>query len=317
MNLTDSILVLGGTGMVGGAICKQLKADGFTNVSAPNRATLNLMRQADVEKYIADLKPKFIFLAAARVGGILANSTYKGDFILENLTIQTNVISAAHQNSVEGFLFLGSSCIYPKLCPQPIKEEYLLSGHLEPTNEPYAVAKIAGLKLVQFLGEQFGRNYFSLMPTNLYGEGDNFDEKNSHVIPGLIQRMHTAKLNGDKEFVAWGSGNPMREFLHVEDLAKACVHLMKLSKKQKLPTLINVGTGQDVTIRNLVLSIAKEMAFEGEVKFNSNIPDGTPKKCLDIGRILELGWKPEISLEQGLHRTVKYFYSDIQNLRRK
>lgn len=298
MNKSDKILVLGSRGMVGSAILRELHKDGFTNLLHPVREELNLLRQADVEAYFERYKSDYVFLAAAKVGGILANNTYRADFIFENLQIQQNVFNAAFKVMTPNLLFLGSSCIYPKNAPQPLKEEYLLTSELEQTNEPYAIAKIAGLKTAQAFRHQYGLHWISVMPTNLYGENDNYDLNNSHVIPGLIARMDLAIQNKDSEFKIWGTGKPRREFLYVDDMARACIHLMRQGKD--VPDFVNVGTGEDIEIGEVAKLIAQKMGFQGKLIFDSTKPDGTHRKLLDISLIKSLGWHHSINLERGL-----------------
>lgn len=310
MNLNDNVLVLGGRGLVGSEIIAQLKQTGFKNVLGPNRTELNLFDQAGVLKYFETHKPAYVFMAAAKVGGIHANNTYRADFIFENLLIEVNVFNAAKTFVPKKFIFLGSSCIYPKNCPQPIKEEYLLTGALEHTNEPYAIAKIAGLKMAETFHQQYGFPFYSIMPTNLYGLNDNFDLMNSHVIPGLIARMTAAKKNGDKVFKIWGTGNPRREFLHVSDLARAC--LFAMNYQGDLPNLLNVGTGSDIAIKDLAALIRQEVGLEAALEFDTSMPDGTMQKLLNVDRIKSLGWKPEITLEAGIREVVKTYQSRIQ-----
>jgi GDP-L-fucose synthase len=305
MKLTDKILILGAGGMVGSALVRNLKKQGYENILAPRRAELNLLDQNSTLDYFMANKPQHVVLAAAKVGGIHANNVYRADFIFENLTIQNNTFNAAFKADVDSFLFLGSSCIYPKLAPQPISEDSLLTSELEPTNEPYAIAKIAGLKTAESFRRQYNKKYFSVMPTNLYGEGDNFHPEHSHVIPGLINRMAETIKNGDKTFEVWGTGKPMREFLYVDDLAEACIFLLK--HEEELPYWINVGTGTDITIGELAKTIADEMGFEGDIVFNTKYPDGTPRKLLDVSKVQNLGWKHKIDLKEGISKTVKYF----------
>jgi GDP-L-fucose synthase len=292
-----SILIAGARGMVGSALVRRLQAGGYTHVLAPSRAELDLMDTAAVHAYLAQHQPAYIFIAAAKVGGIQANNTYRGEFLYQNLTIQNNLIHGAHLAGVQRLMFLGSSCIYPRDCPQPIKEEYLLTGPLEPTNEPYAIAKIAGIKLCEAYNAQYGRQYISVMPTNLYGPNDNYDLNNSHVLPALIRKAHEAKLRGDSEYVVWGSGTPMREFLYVDDLADACVHLMETGYTGPL---VNIGTGQDVTIRELAETVMKVVGFTGKIVFDSNKPDGTRRKLLTVTRLLNLGWEAQTNLNAGI-----------------
>ena len=311
MKKDSKILVLGSRGLVGSAIVRQLEKAGHTNILKPVRKELDLLNQRDVQSYFSIKNPEYVFLAAAKVGGIHANNTYRADFILQNLGIQQNVIgTSAFTPSVKRLLFLGSSCIYPKDSKQPIKEEYLLSSPLEPTNEPYAIAKIAGLKLCESIRKQYGKEFFSAMPTNLFGEYDNFDLINSHVIPGLIARISLAIKNGDKEFKAWGTGKPMREFLYVDDMADACLHIMK--HQGQLPDLINIGSGDDICIKDLVQMIADKLGFNGRIKFDSSKPDGTLKKLLDIDRIKSLGWKPSTPLSDGLDKSIEFYKKNYQ-----
>lgn len=305
MNKLDKVLVLGARGMVGSAIVRELKKSGYENILAPNRTELDLLNQSDVFNYFKNHKPQHIFLAAAKVGGIHANNTYRADFIHQNLLIQSNVFDAAFKNEITSLLFLGSSCIYPKNAPQPLKEEYLLTSPLEQTNEPYAIAKIAGLKTAESFRRQYGYRYISVMPTNLYGENDNYHLENSHVIPGLIARMKIAMDNNDKEFAVWGSGNPRREFLYVDDMARACIHVMNY--EGEIPDLINIGTGEDVTIRELAELIKEILGFKGTLTFNTNQPDGTMRKLLDVSRIHQMGWKHRVSLREGLEVTIDSF----------
>ena len=307
MNKNSNILILGSHGMVGSAITRTLKADGYKNIFTPFRSELNLLRQDKVENYFQDLKPEYVFLAAAKVGGILANNSYRADFIFENLQIQQNVFNAAFNSKTPNLLFLGSSCIYPKNAPQPIKEEYLLSSQLEPTNEPYAIAKIAGLKTVESFRQQYGLHWISVMPTNLYGIHDNFDLYNSHVIPGLIARMDQAIKTGQKEFPIWGTGKPSREFLYVDDMAKACIFVM--NQGENAPDFLNIGSGEDIEIGELAKIIAKKMNYQGVLVFDPTKPDGTMRKLLDVSKIKTLGWTPQVSLDQGLDLTIDFFRS--------
>lgn len=307
MNKNDKILVLGSRGLVGSAILSELKRLEFQNILHPVREELDLLKQSDVEEYFLKEKPDYVFLAAAKVGGILANNTYRADFIFENLQIQQNVFNAAFKAKSPNLLFLGSSCIYPKNAPQPLKEEYLLTSELEPTNEPYAIAKIAGLKMAESFRRQYGLNWLSVMPTNLYGINDNFHSQNSHVIPGLIARLHSAMVNKEPEFKIWGTGKPRREFLYVDDMAKACIYFMGL--KVDKPDFLNIGKGEDIEIGELAKMIANKMNYQGRLVFDDTKPDGTMKKLLDISRIKSLGWKPEISLDEGLDRVIASFLS--------
>ena len=305
MNKSDKILVLGSRGMVGSAILRELKHLEFSNILHPVREELDLLKQADVEAYFEKNKPNYVFLAAAKVGGIVANNTYRADFIFENLQIPQNVFNAAFKVKTPNLLFLGSSCIYPKSAPQPLKEEYLLTSPLEQTNEPYALAKIAGLKTAESFRRQYGLHWISVMPTNLYGINDNYDLNNSHVIPGLIARMHQAIKNGDKEFAIWGSGKPRREFLYVDDMAKACIHVM--NQGRDTPDYVNLGTGEDIEIGELAKMISQKMGFKGNLICDASKPDGTMRKLLDVTKINALGWKPQVSLDQGLDIVIKEF----------
>lgn len=293
--------------MVGSAILRQLKDRGHTNVLRPVREELDLLNQSAVQKYFEAHQPEYVFLAAAKVGGILANNTYRADFIFENLQIQQNVFNAALKVKTPHLLFLGSSCIYPKNAPQPIKEEYLLTSSLEPTNEPYAIAKIAGLKSVEAIRRQYGLRWISVMPTNLYGIHDNFDLQNSHVIPGLIARLQKAIDQKETQFAIWGSGKPRREFLYVDDMARACIHVMNAGKE--VPDYLNVGTGEDIEIGELAKMIANKMGFSGELIFDASKPDGTMRKLLDVSKIRSMGWAPKISLDSGLDLAIRYFHS--------
>ena len=298
------IYVAGHRGLVGSAICRALEKAGYTNILTRTHGELDLTSQADVRDFFEQEQPDLVFLAAARVGGIHANDSFPADFIRDNLLIQTNIIDAAFHNGVKKLLFLGSSCIYPRSCPQPMKEEYLLTGPLEPTNEWYAVAKIAGIKMCRAYHKQYGFNAISLMPTNLYGPGDNFDLQGAHVLPALIRKFHEAALIHASEVEVWGTGTPQREFLHVDDLADACLFLME---KYDDPEIINVGTGQEITIFRLADLVKKITGFQGKVVFNTAMPDGTPRKLLDISRLSELGWKSSLSLADGIAETYTWF----------
>jgi len=304
MDRSSRVFVAGGRGMVGSAIVRRLRAEGIEGILAPTRSELDLRSQAAVDAWMAEMRPTHVFLAAAKVGGILANDRYPADFIRDNLEIQTNLIDAAWRNGVTKLLFLGSSCIYPKLAPQPIREEYLLTGPLEPTNEWYAIAKIAGLKMCQAYRRQYGFNAICAMPTNLYGPGDNFDLENSHVLPALIRKFHEAKLRGDPEVVIWGTGTPRREFLHVDDLADACVFLMR-DYDDEAP--INVGVGEDIAIRELAELVARVVGYEGAIVNDPSKPDGTPRKLLDVSRLTAMGWKARVPLEEGVRATWRWF----------
>lgn len=306
MQTSDKIYVAGHRGMVGSAIVRQLEKDGYTNIITKTSADLDLRNQQAVNWFFETEKPAYVFLAAAKVGGILANNTYKAEFIYDNLMIEANIIHAAFVNSVKKLLFLGSSCIYPKLAPQPLKEEYLLSGYLEATNEPYAVAKITGIKLCEYYNEQYGCNFISAMPTNLYGPNDNYDLKNSHVLPALIRKFHEAKISNADSVSAWGTGSPKREFLYVDDLAEACVHLMLTYNDKQF---VNIGTGEDVTIKELTELVKDVVGFKGEVVWDSSKPDGTPRKLMDVSKIHQAGWQHSVSLEDGIKMTYETFLS--------
>jgi GDP-L-fucose synthase len=298
------IYVAGHRGLVGGAIWRRLQAAGFRNMVARSSQDLDLRDQAAVTGFFDRERPENVFLAAARVGGIRANSTFPAEFIYDNLMIQANVIHQAYRHEVKKLLFLGSSCIYPRLCPQPMKEEYLLDGRLEPTNEPYAVAKIAGIKMCQSYNRQYGACFISVMPTNLYGPGDNFDLLDSHVIPALIRKFHQAKVSGAPEAVVWGTGTPRREFLYVDDLADACLFLMERYQEGEI---INVGVGQDLRILELARQVAAVTGFKGQMVLDASYPDGTPRKLLDVSRMTALGWQARTPLEEGLKKTYDWF----------
>lgn len=302
------ILVLGSNGLVGSSIVREMESQGYSQVLTPKRAELDLIDGSAVNHYFKHNKPEYVIDAAAKVGGIYANNTYRADFILQNLTIQNNLFNASLEYDVDKFLFLGSSCIYPKHSEQPIKEDYLLTGSLEPTNEPYAIAKIAGLKTAESIRNQYGKTFFSVMPTNLYGMNDNFHPENSHVIPGLIHRMHETIKNDKKTFEIWGSGSPKREFLYVDDLARACLFLLGVENP---PNIVNVGYGSDVSIKELASLIAEKMNFQGEFIFNMEYPDGTPRKLLDSSRIFNLGWKPVEDLSSGLDKTIDFYLTSL------
>jgi GDP-L-fucose synthase len=291
------IYVAGHRGMVGSAIVRKLKSLGFENIITRTSKELDLKDYEKVIAFLQEEKPDYVFLAAAKVGGIIANSTYKGQFLFENLQIQNSVIHGSHLAGVKKLMFLGSSCIYPKLAPQPLKEEYLLTGTLEPTNEPYAIAKIAGIKMCEAYREQYGSNFVSVMPTNLYGQNDNYDLNNSHVLPAMIRKFHEAKRDGQPTVELWGTGSPMREFLHADDLAEACVYLMETYDDS---TLVNIGTGVDITIKELAETIKAEVGYEGEIVWNTDKPDGTPRKLMDVSKLHELGWKHKIDLKEGI-----------------
>ena len=313
MNRDARIFVAGHRGMVGSAIVRRLQAMGYTNLITRGREELDLVDQAAVNAFFAENKIDQVYMASAKVGGIHANNTYPAEFIYQNLMVEANIIHAAHCNDVNKLLFLGSSCIYPKFAEQPMKEEALVTGVLEPTNEPYAVAKISGIKLCESYNRQYGRDYRSVMPTNLYGPNDNFHPENSHVVPALLKRFHEATQRGDNEVVIWGSGKPQREFLHVDDMAAACVHVMELDDQgyqahtQPMLSHINVGTGVDCSIRELAETIARVTEYQGELKFDSTKPDGTPRKLMDVSRLKALGWQSTISLEDGLRDAYRWF----------
>jgi GDP-L-fucose synthase len=348
MNKTSRIYVAGHRGLVGSAIFRKLQSEGYSDLIVRSHQELDLMRQAEVEAFFEEEKPKYVFLAAAKVGGILANSTYPAEFIYQNLLIESNVIHAAYVAGVKKLLFLGSSCIYPRDCPQPMKEEYLLSGKLEPTNEPYAIAKIAGIKMCQSYNRQYGTRFISVMPTNLYGRGDNFDLETSHALPALIRKFHEAKIreanlpevggrrleaedkpkgitsdlkrsapptsserserSSNGSFVTlWGAGTPMREFLHVDDLADACVFLMKHYEESEI---INIGVGKDISISELAELIKDIVGFKGSICYDPSKPDGTPRKLLDVGKLKRLGWQPKISLRQGIEMTYRWYVEE-------
>lgn len=304
MKLTDKIYVAGHSGLVGSALVRILKRKGYTNIITRTSAELDLREQSTVLEFFQEVKPKFVFLAAAKVGGIMANQTYPADFIFDNLSIQSNIIHSAYLCGVEKLLFLGSSCIYPKNAPQPIKEDYLMTGFLEPTNAPYAMAKIAGINMCQAYHRQYGCNFISVMPTNLYGPGDNYNLQNAHVLPALIRKFHDAKVNNQASVTVWGTGKPRREFLHVDDAAMACYFLMQ---KYNSPEIINIGSGMDYTIREMALMIKKITGFNGTLVFDESKPDGTPRKLLDVEKIHTLGWQAMIELEQGLRLTYQNF----------
>lgn len=304
MNKTAKIFVAGHRGMVGSAIVRNLQAKGYDQVMTRGRQQLGLLDQAAVTACLTEEKPDYIFIAAAKVGGIHANNVYRADFLYQNLLIECNLVHAAHVAGVQRLMFLGSSCIYPKLAPQPLQEDALLTGALEPTNEPYAIAKIAGIKLCDAYNAQYGRQYVSVMPTNLYGINDNYDLENSHVLPALIRKAHEAKLRGDATLTVWGTGSPMREFLYADDLADACVYLMEQGYSGPL---VNIGTGSDVTIRTLAETVARVVGFQGTLSFDSSKPDGTPRKLLDVSRLQGLGWTASTPLEQGISMAYEDF----------
>jgi len=298
------VYVAGHRGMVGRALVRRLEAEGVSEIITASRAELDLLDQAAVHRFIETEQPDWIIVAAAKVGGIHANNVYRADFLYENLAIQNHLIQGAHAADVDRLLFLGSSCIYPRDCPQPIREDYLLTGPLESTNEPYAIAKIAGVKLCEAFAAQYGRRYSAVMPTNLYGPNDNYDLQTSHVLPALLRKAHEAKLAGAEAVTVWGSGRPRREFLHVDDLADACVHLMRIDH---VGSLLNIGTGEDVTIRELAETVCETVGFNGRIEFDASRPDGTPRKLLDVSRMREQGWSATTTLRDGLARTYQDF----------
>lgn len=308
-SLNSKIYIAGHNGMVGSAIYRKLNSLGCKNLILKSSNELDLRNQKQTQEFFKKQQPEFIFLAAAKVGGILANSSFKADFIYDNLMIQNNIIKNAHIYGVKKLLFLGSSCIYPKNAAQPIKEEYLLSGYLEPTNEPYAIAKIAGLKMCEYYKEQYGCNFISVMPTNLYGSNDNFDPKTSHVFAALIKKFHDAKIKNQSNVELWGSGSPKREFLHVDDLANALIFLMK---KYNSKETINVGTGEDISIKELSRSMQNIIGFNGEIKWNTKMPEGTPRKLLDVSKINNLGWKADIKLNTGIKLTYDWYTKNLK-----
>lgn len=315
MEKNARIYVAGHRGMVGSAIVRQLEQQGYDNILTRNSSQLDLRNQQAVQGFFAETKPEYVFLAAAKVGGIHANNVYRAEFLYDNLMIEANIIDAAHRNNCKKLLFLGSSCIYPKMAEQPLKEESLLAGFLEPTNEPYAIAKIAGIKLCEAYRDQYGCNFISAMPTNLYGPNDNYDLNNSHVLPALIRKFHTAKLNGDNEVEVWGTGSPLREFLHVDDLAEACMHLM-LHYDEKL--FVNIGTGEDLSIKALAEMVKEITGFEGAIRWNTDKPDGTPRKLMDVSRINAAGWRHRIALRDGITSVYEDFKTkELAELRAK
>ena len=306
MEKQAKIYIAGHRGMVGSAIHRKLTAEGYTNIITRTSDEFDLRSQQQVGDFFAAEKPDYVFLAAAKVGGIIANNTYRADFLYDNLQIQNNVIHQSYLNDVKKLMFLGSSCIYPKLAPQPLKEEYLLTGLLEPTNEPYAVAKIAGIKMCDAYRAQYGCNYISVMPTNLYGYNDNYHPQNSHVLPALIRRFHEAKVNGVPEVTIWGTGSPMREFLFADDLAEACFYLMQNYDEEGL---VNIGTGKDLTIKALAELIKNVVGYQGDIKFDTSKPDGTPRKLMDVSKLHSKGWKHKIELEEGIKLAYQDFLS--------
>ena len=311
MNKNAKVYVAGHRGMVGSALVRKLQAEGYSNILTATTAEVNLINQQATRDFFDKHRPEYVFVAAAKVGGIHANNTYRADFLYQNLMIECNAIHSAFEFDVKKLLFLGSTCIYPKMAPQPLKEEYLLSGYLEETNEPYAIAKIAGIKLCESYRRQYGCDFISAMPTNLYGPNDNYDLNNSHVLPALIRKFHEAKLEGRPEVVIWGSGSPMREFLHVDDLAAGCFFLFENYSDEGL---VNVGTGEDVSIKELALLVKETVGFEGNLTWDSSKPDGTPRKLTDCSKIHQLGWKHKISLADGLKSVYQQFLLDYDRI---
>jgi len=313
MEKNDKIYVAGHLGLVGSAITRNLIKNGYTNLILKTRQELNLLNQQEVAIFFETEKPDYVFLAAAKVGGIIANSKYPAEFIYENLMVQNNIINSAYNNKVKKLLFLGSSCIYPKLATQPIKEEYLLTSPLEKSNEAYAIAKIAGLKLCEYYNKQYGTQYIAVMPTNLYGPNDNFNLENSHVLPAMIRKFHEAKINNDQNLTLWGSGLPKREFLHVDDLAEATIFLMNNYKGENI---LNIGTGEDMSIKELAETIKEIVDFAGDIIWDDSKPDGTPRKLLDVSLINSLGWKYKTNLKDGIENTYRWFLDNQENIRR-
>lgn len=307
LDRTKKIYVAGHKGLVGSALLRKLQSEGFTNIVTRTHRELDLTRQADVESFFKEEKPSYVILAAAKVGGIYANDTYPADFIMKNLQIECNVIDSSYQNNVEKLLFLGSSCIYPRECPKPIKEEYLLGGYLEKTNEAYALAKISGLKMCEFYNRQYGTDYISVMPCNLYGINDNFSAENSHVLPALLRKFHEAKVKKEPSVTVWGSGKPLREFLNVDDLADVCLYLMDHYKGDEF---FNVGYGREITILELAELIRKVVGYEGKIVMDPSKPDGTPRKLTDISKLKAMGWEPKIDLEEGLKKTYEWYQAN-------
>jgi GDP-L-fucose synthase len=318
MSKNDRVFVAGHRGMVGSAIVRKLQEHGYSNIVTRTRNDLELVQQADVKAFFAKERIDQVYMAAAKVGGILANNIYPAEFIYQNLMVEANVIHEAWQAGVKKLLFLGSSCIYPRLAPQPMAENMLLTGVLEPTNEPYAIAKIAGVKICESYNRQYGTDYRSVMPTNLYGPGDNYHSENSHVIPGLIRRFHEAKQNAAPEVLIWGTGAPMREFLYVDDMAEACLHIMELDpdsyarNTQPMLSHINIGTGEDLSIRDLAKTIGEIVGYRGRIAFDTSKPDGAPRKLMDVGRMKNLGWRPQVGLRDGLALAYADFLASVR-----
>ena len=311
MNSDSKILVAGSNGLVGSAIVRNLRSKNFTNVIEATRAKVNFTSQVETEVYMHEVKPDYVFVAAAKVGGIMANKTYPADFIYQNLMIQSNIIDTAYRSGCRKLVFLGSSCIYPKHSVIPITEDQLMTGSLEPTNDAYALAKISGIKMCQAYRQQYGFNAISLQPTNLYGIKDNFDPENSHVIPGLMRRMYEAKLNGDRDFYCWGDGSPLREFLYVDDLAEACYFCME---QYNDPEIINVGTGYDISIKELTEVIAEVVGYTGNIRWDTSKPNGTPRKVMNVDKLLDLGWKPKVDIVEGLNKTYEWFKENYDRI---
>ncbi|URM34905.1 GDP-L-fucose synthase [Cytobacillus firmus] len=307
----SKIYVAGHNGLVGSAIVRKLESIGYMNIIKRTSKELDLRRQADVNTFFEQEQPEYVFLAAAKVGGIMANATYPGQFLYDNLMIQSNVIEAAHQYGVKKLLFLGSTCIYPKRAPQPLKEEYLLTGELEPTNEPYALAKIAGIKMCSAYNREYGTNFISVMPTNLYGPNDNFNLETSHVLPALMRKIHEAKMNYALAVDVWGSGEPLREFLHVDDLADACIFLMKKQNSEDIGEFVNIGTEEEVSIRGLAELLCDVIGYDGKLLFDVSKPDGTPRKVTDITKLRELGWRPNKPLSDGIIQTYEWYVENV------
>ncbi|MEL6400651.1 MAG: GDP-L-fucose synthase [Cyanobacteria bacterium J06626_4] len=312
MDSQAKVFVAGHNGLVGGAVVRALKQQGYSNLIVRSSRELDLRQQQAVEDFFATEKPEYVFLAAAKVGGIQANNIYRGEFLYDNLMIESNIIHSAYRHQVQKLLFLGSSCIYPKLCAQPMREDYLLTGALEPTNEPYAIAKIAGLKLCENYCRQYGVNFISAMPTNLYGVNDNFDLNNSHVLPALMRKFHEAKVSQASTVTVWGTGEPLREFLYVDDLADALIYLMKTYNDVDF---VNVGTGQEISIKELALTIQAVVGFEGELVFDTSKPNGTPRKLLDVARLNSLGWQAQTDLKTGIEKTYAWYLENVDTLR--